>query len=68
MRSLTIPTSALALLLVVAPEISAQGQNPPSPQPLAKVEFPPYEERLLDNGLRVFALEHAEQPSCPFSS
>ena len=62
MRSLTIPTSALALLLVVAPEISAQGQNPPSPQPLAKVEFPPYEERLLDNGLRVFALEHAEQP------
>ncbi len=62
MRSLTILTSALALLLAGASEISAQRQNPPDAQPLAKVEFPPYEERLLDNGLRVFALEHDEQP------
>ena len=62
MRSLTILTSAVAFLLAMAPGTAAQRQNPPDAQPLAKVEFPPYEERLLDNGLRVFALEHDEQP------
>jgi zinc protease len=37
-------------------------QAPPEPQPLAKVDFPGYEKRLLPNGLTVYALEHNEQP------
>ncbi len=40
----------------------AQRQEPPAALPLGRVEFPPYQERMMDNGLRVFAIEHDEQP------
>lgn len=34
----------------------------PEAQPLAKVDFPSYEKRMLANGLTVYAIEHHEQP------
>ena len=40
----------------------AQSQEPPEARRLGRVEFPPYQERTLGNGLRVFAIEHDEQP------
>jgi zinc protease len=61
MRTRMTLTALLALVLVSGPGM-AQRQNPPSPQILDKVNFPPYQARTLDNGLRVFALEHPEQP------
>ncbi len=49
-------------ILGAGPATGAQIQEPPPAQPLGPVDFPPYEERTLENGLRVFALEHDEQP------
>ena len=55
----------LALLPVQA---YAQAKDWPSeqpPRPLAAhdVQFPPYEIRTLDNGMRVVAVLHHEQPA-----
>ncbi len=61
MRTQMALTALLAITLAAGPVV-AQNQNPPSPQLLDKVDFPPYESRTLDNGLRIFALEHPEQP------
>ena len=36
--------------------------QPPQPKPLAHVDFPAYEKRVLSNGLTVYALEFHEQP------
>ena len=51
-----------ALLLCTGLSANAQRQEPPAARPLGRVDFPPYEERTLENGLRVFAIEHYEQP------
>lgn len=48
-----------SLLLVGAP---VQEHVRPTPPPLEEVRFPPYETQVLDNGLRVYALEYDEQP------
>ena len=61
MKKATILTSIMMLLMAAVPA-RAQRENPPPPQPLDKVEFPAYLERTLANGLRVFALQHDEQP------
>src|SRR5688572_28345500 len=54
----------LTSLLVFLAACSAQAQKPapPEPAPLAKVDFPAYEKRVLANGLTVYAIEHREQP------
>jgi zinc protease len=60
----------LFLLIALAVSISAiqppatpdGAAPPPEPQPLARVDFPSYEKRVLPNGLTVYALEHHEQP------
>jgi zinc protease len=49
-------------LLLVSCSARAQMDEPPTPQPLAKLDFPAYEKRVLPNGLTVYALEHHEQP------
>ncbi len=54
--------AALLAIVLVSGQAMAQRENPPSPQRLDKVDFPPYQARTMDNGLRVFALEHPEQP------
>lgn len=54
-------TLALLLLLTSCTE-RAQREEPPTPQPLGRVDFPAYEKRVLPNGLTVYALEYHEQP------
>ena len=56
------PWIALALLLIASVSGSGQTDRPPEAPPLDRIDFPPYETRTLDNGLRVFAMEHDEQP------
>jgi zinc protease len=51
-----------AFVLFAGCEAEVQEQGPPSAEPLERVDFPPYQTRTLENGLRVFALEHTEQP------
>lgn len=54
---------AIALLLgVVSCTAEAQKPEPPEPAPLARVEFPAYEKKVLANGLTVYAIQHREQP------
>ena len=55
-----------AFLAMVAP---ARAQNrpwpsesPPRPLPARESSFPPYQVRTLENGLRVVAVLHHEQP------
>lgn len=47
-----------------APPLAAQGfpPAPPPPAPLSPVRFPPFQETLLPNGLRLVVIEHHEQP------
>jgi zinc protease len=52
---------ALLLLLASCTE-RAQKDEPPTPQPLGRIDFPAYEKRVLPNGLTVYALEYHEQP------
>ena len=49
-------------LLLVSCSAPVDKQQPPAVKPLGKVEFPPYEKRVLPNGLTVYALEYHEQP------
>jgi zinc protease len=50
------------LLLFGGCTAGAQRDEPPTPQPLGRVDFPAYEKRVLPNGLTVYALEYHEQP------
>jgi zinc protease len=56
----------LAVLALLAMPARAQNRWPsesaPRPLPARAVKFPPYEVRTLDNGLRVVAILHHEQP------
>src|SRR5499427_29089 len=65
MKQLTL---ALCLLTACAASAAAQAPAWPSeipPRPLAahEVQFPPYELRTLDNGMKVVAVLHHEQPA-----
>jgi zinc protease len=54
----------LALMLAVPASAQIEWPTEAPPRPLAahEVTFPPYELRTLDNGLRVVAVLHHEQP------
>ncbi len=52
----------LLLSLITVAVAAAQKTEPPEPEPLAKVDFPAYEKKVLPNGLTVYALEYREQP------
>jgi len=49
-------------VLITSCTARAQKDEPPTPQPLGRVDFPAYEKRVLPNGLTVYALEYHEQP------
>src|SRR5215831_20375093 len=49
-------------LLMTSCTARAQRDEPPTPQPLGRVDFPSYEKKVLPNGLTVYALEYHEQP------
>lgn len=51
-----------ASVLALGGAVFAQVRARPVAPPLEEVRFPAYQARTLDNGLRVFALEHDEQP------
>lgn len=56
-----------AVLLCLAPAAAGQvpnwpGESPPRPLPARDVNFPPYEIRMLPNGLQVVVVMHDEQP------
>jgi zinc protease len=53
----------LYLLLTSCAATAQKEGPPPEPQPLARVDFPAYEKRVLPNGLTVYALEQHEQPT-----
>jgi zinc protease len=58
---------ALISVVVVAPSAVAQNrawpsERPPAPLAAHDMQFPPYELRTLDNGLRVVTVLHHEQP------
>jgi len=52
----------VGLFLLAACSTKTDQQVAPEPKPLARVEFPTYEKRVLSNGLTVYALEYHEQP------
>jgi zinc protease len=49
-------------LLFASCTTRGQKDEPPTPQPLGRIDFPLYEKRVLPNGLTVYALEYQEQP------
>ncbi|MEN3338434.1 MAG: zinc protease [Acidobacteriota bacterium] len=60
--------AALVLLaLTAAPAAYAQSdwpaERPPRPLPARDVSFPPYQMKVLPNGLQVIAVSHHEQPA-----
>jgi len=62
-------TLTLGLLLVAATAGLAQGKPapkakaaPPPPAPAKEIRFPAFEQRTLENGLRVVVIEQHEQP------
>ncbi|HXI35004.1 MAG TPA: insulinase family protein [Gemmatimonadales bacterium] len=55
----------LALAVAVTAGLCAQDSfpaHPPAPAPLAPVRFPPFEQALLPNGVRLIVVAHHEQP------
>jgi zinc protease len=52
----------LAMLLPACSPPAPETGGPPQPAPLGRVDFPPYEKKVLSNGLTVYALEYHEQP------
>ncbi|HEU5218136.1 MAG TPA: pitrilysin family protein, partial [Gemmatimonadales bacterium] len=55
--------AALALVAVAAP-LAAQEypKTPPAPGPLTPAPFPPFQEAVLPNGLRILVVESHKQP------
>ena len=47
---------------VTAQDVQWPRERPPAPLPAREVNFPSYEVRTLENGLRVVAVAHHEQP------
>ena len=56
--------AAGALLAPLALPLPAQGfpKTPPAPMPLAPVQFPPFQEAVLPNGMRLLVVENRKQP------
>jgi zinc protease len=59
--------SLLAAGTVLAPlafPLRAQGfpKTPPAPMPLAPAQFPPFQEAVLPNGMRLLVVENRKQP------
>jgi zinc protease len=52
----------LFLFLTACTAAPVKSDEPPQPKPLAHVDFPSYEKRVMANGLTVYALEFHEQP------
>lgn len=66
---LMVATVAAVLLLLTMCAASAQQwplSRPPGPLASRPVDFPPYEIRILANGLTVLVVPHHEQPSVSF--
>jgi zinc protease len=61
--------ACLLVALLVVPAAQAQSpapwpsEPPPPPLPAREVNFPPYELRTLENGMRVVSVAHHEQPA-----
>jgi len=62
LRSDAWPRLLLVLLLTACSSSGPKSDVPPEPAPLSHVDFPPYEKKVLSNGLTVYALEYHEQP------
>ena len=56
--------AAGALLAPLAIPLPAQGfpKTPPAPMPLAPAQFPPFQEAVLPNGMRLLVVENRKQP------
>ena len=57
---------ALTLTLMIAAPLAAQTPfptRPPAPTPLRPVQFPPFQEAALPNGMTLLLIENHEQPS-----
>jgi zinc protease len=56
--------AAGALLAPLALPLPAQGfpKTPPAPMPLAPAQFPPFQEAVLPNGMRLLVVENRKQP------
>jgi zinc protease len=56
--------AAGALLAPLASPLPAQGfpKTPPAPMPLAPAQFPPFQEAVLPNGMRLLVVENRKQP------
>lgn len=54
--------AAVGLLAALAPGLEARQAGPPPPLPERPIEFPEFEEFILDNGLRVVVLSYGTQP------
>ena len=56
--------SLSGVLLVLAPGAAAQENPnaPPAPLPLTPAPFPPFQEGVLPNGLRILVVENRKQP------
>lgn len=50
------------LLAAVVPAAARAQDRPPPPLPMEKLEFPPFEQRLLDSGAEVLVVSQHEQP------
>lgn len=64
MRALTRTLLAGGALLAAAAPLAAQGfpKTPPAPMPLAPAQFPPFQEAVLPNGMRLLVVENRKQP------
>jgi zinc protease len=53
---------AVASLAVAAPAAAQQPKTPPRPAPITPATFPPFQERVLPNGMRLVLVQSAKQP------
>ena len=62
-RLLSLLAAGTVLAPFVAP-LPAQGfpKTPPAPMPLAPAQFPPFQEAVLPNGVRLVVVENRKQP------
>jgi len=68
LRGLVVVIVLLGVSATLVSQVSQSWprERPPAPLPARSVDFPPYEIRVLDNGLQVLAVAHHEQPSVSF--
>jgi zinc protease len=55
---------AASLAAPLTSSLAAQGfpKTPPAPMPLAPAQFPPFQEAVLPNGMRLLVVENRKQP------